>query len=74
MHGNADEQAGFVVLKTPQIPSLLIEVGFISNPTEERKLKTSSYQNKIVKGIGQAVVQFAKENPWSQVDWRTENN
>ena len=74
MHGNAVEQAGFVVLKTPQIPSLLIEVGFISNPTEERKLKTSSYQNKIVKGIGQAVVQFAKENPWSQVDWRTENN
>ena len=74
MHGNAVEQAGFVVLKTPQIPSLLIEVGFISNPTEESKLKTSSYQNKIVKGIGQAVVQFAKENPWSQVDWRTENN
>lgn len=74
MHGHAVEQAGFVVLKTPQIPSILIEVGFISNPAEEKKLKTSSYQDKIVKGIGNAVVQFAKENPWSRIDWRTKNN
>ncbi len=74
MHGNNVEQAGFVVLKSPQIPSLLIEVGFISNPAEEKKLKTSSYQDRLVKGIGKAVVQFAKENPWSQIDWRTASN
>ncbi len=74
MHGNHVEQAGFVVLKSPQIPSLLIEVGFISNPAEEKKLKTSSYQDRLVKGIGKAVVQFAKENPWSQIDWRTASN
>ncbi len=71
MHGNHVEQAGFVVLKSPQIPSLLIEVGFISNPAEEKKLKTSSYQDRLVKGIGKAVVQFARESP---VDWRTASN
>ncbi len=74
MHGHGVEQAGFVVLKTPQIPSILVEVGFISNPAEERKLNTSAYQNKIVQGISQAVVQFARENPWSQSDWRTASN
>lgn len=74
MHGNNVEQAGFVVLKSPQIPSLLIEVGFISNPAEEKKLKTGSYQDRLVKGIGNAVVQFAKENPWSREDWRTASN
>ena len=74
MHGNSVEQAGFVVLKSPQIPSILVEVGFISNPAEEKKLKTRSYQDRLVKGIGNAVVQFAKENPWQQIDWRTASN
>ena len=66
MHGNYVDQAGFAVLKAPQVPSILVEVGFISNPAEEKKLKTNSYQDRIVKGIGQAVVQFEKNNPWKE--------
>ena len=66
MHGNYVDQAGFAVLKAPQIPSILVEVGFISNPAEERKLRTDSYQDRLVKGIGKAVVQFEKNNPWKQ--------
>ncbi|MDE0309415.1 MAG: N-acetylmuramoyl-L-alanine amidase [Acidiferrobacterales bacterium] len=74
MHGNMVEQAGFVVLKAPQIPSILIEVGFISNPAEEKKLKTDAYQDRLIKGIGKAVVQFVRENSWTQDDWRTASN
>jgi len=74
LHGNGVEQAGFVVLKTPQIPSILVEVGFISNPTEEKRLKSASYQKKLVKQITDGVVQYAKKYPWNQDNWRTARN
>lgn len=51
MHKKHVEQAGFAVLKSPDIPSILVETGFITNPEEERKLKTRSYQRRMAKAI-----------------------
>jgi len=51
LHKKKVEQAGFLVLKSPDIPSLLIETGFISNPNEASKLKTASYQQKMALAI-----------------------
>jgi N-acetylmuramoyl-L-alanine amidase len=51
MHKSSVEQAGFLVLKSPDIPSILIETGFISNPSEERSLKTSAYRKKMARAI-----------------------
>lgn len=52
------ESAGFVVLKSPDIPSMLIETAFISNPNEEKRLKTSKYQEKMAKAILKGVKQY----------------
>lgn len=71
LHGHGVEQAGFVVLKAPRIPSILIEVGFISNPKEEKSLNTRSYRAKIAKEIKTGIVQYAKKYPWGQDKWRT---
>ena len=51
LHRNNVEQAGFLVLKAPGIPSVLVETAFISNPQEEWKLKTSDYQQKVAVAI-----------------------
>jgi N-acetylmuramoyl-L-alanine amidase len=51
LHKKNVEQAGFAVLKSPDIPSILIETGFISNPEEARKLSTKSYQQKMARQI-----------------------
>ena len=71
LHGNDVERAGFVVLKAPSIPSILVEVGFISNPAEERKLRTRAYQKKIAKEIKTGIVEYAKKHPWGQEKWRS---
>ena len=63
LHSKRVEQAGFAVLKTPDMPSILVETGFITNPEEERKLRTSSYQNKIARAIYTAIDQYAKQTP-----------
>ena len=63
LHKKKVEQAGFLVLKSPDIPSLLIETGFISNPSEARKLSSSSYQNKIARAIFQGIEQYFSDNP-----------
>jgi len=55
---NQVESAAFVVLKSPDIPSMLVETAFISNPTEEKKLKTSYYQNKLANAIFNGIRQF----------------
>lgn len=52
------ESAGFVVLKSPDIPSMLIETAFISNPMEEKRLKTSHYQEKLAKAILNGVKRY----------------
>ena len=63
MHKKQVEQAGFVVLKSPDIPSILIETGFISNPTEARKLNSSSHQKKLAKAIFSGVRRYFGDNP-----------
>ncbi|WP_330926752.1 N-acetylmuramoyl-L-alanine amidase [Candidatus Sororendozoicomonas aggregata] len=51
LHKEKVEQAGFVVLKSPDIPSILVETGFITNPKESRKLKTRSHQKAMARSI-----------------------
>ncbi|MEA1890673.1 MAG: N-acetylmuramoyl-L-alanine amidase, partial [Pseudomonadota bacterium] len=51
LHSKTVQQAGFVVLKSPDIPSVLVETGFISNPYEERKLKSKKYQKQVARAI-----------------------
>ena len=51
LHNNKVEQARFVVLKSPDIPSILIETGFISNPREERNLNSPFYQARLTQAI-----------------------
>jgi N-acetylmuramoyl-L-alanine amidase len=51
VHLTRVQQAGFMVLKSPDIPSVLVETAFISNPTEEKKLRTPSYQREVAAGI-----------------------
>ena len=51
MHKKHVEQAGFVVLKSPDIPSILVETGFITNPEEAKKLKSRAYQKKMAQAI-----------------------
>ncbi|MDX2504690.1 MAG: N-acetylmuramoyl-L-alanine amidase [Gammaproteobacteria bacterium] len=62
-HKSGVERAGFVVLKSPDIPSLLIETGFISNPKEEKLLKTSRYQRKLAGAILNGVDSYFKQYP-----------
>lgn len=57
------ERAGFVVLKSPDIPSILVETGFISNPREEKLLRTSSYQKKLAQAIFNGVNSYFKQYP-----------
>ncbi len=61
------KQAGFKVLKAPEIPSILIELGFLSNPNEERILKQKKFQEKVARAIFSASDQFfdylAKKEP-----------
>ena len=63
LHKKRVEQAGFVVLKSPDIPSILVETGFISNPDEAKKLASSRYQQKIAKAIFTGVSRYFKTNP-----------
>ncbi len=51
LHRGRVEQAGFAVLKGPQIPSILVETAFISNPQEEMKLRNENYQTDLARGI-----------------------
>ncbi|WP_017363290.1 N-acetylmuramoyl-L-alanine amidase [Ectopseudomonas mendocina] len=63
LHKRRVEQAGFMVLKSPDIPSILVETGFISNPNEARKLHTASHQQALARSIISGVKQFFHENP-----------
>lgn len=63
LHKKQVGHAGFVVLKTPDIPSLLVETGFISNPTEARRLNQAEHQGKITRAIYNGVVKYWRENP-----------
>ncbi|WGL61891.1 N-acetylmuramoyl-L-alanine amidase [Pseudomonas sp. CW003PS] len=63
LHKRRVEQAGFMVLKSPDIPSILVETGFISNPNEAKKLHTVSHQQALARSITTGVKQFFHENP-----------
>jgi len=60
LHSKTVQTAGFVVLKSPDIPSILVETGFISNPYEERKLRSSKYQKQVARAIYKGIQQFLK--------------
>jgi N-acetylmuramoyl-L-alanine amidase len=57
------QQAGFVVLKSPDIPSMLIETAYISNPGEERRLRTESVQTKLADAIFSGLHSYFEQNP-----------
>lgn len=63
LHKGRVEQAGFAVLKSPDIPSILIETAFISNPTEERRLNDEDYQNKMAQAILGGIKRYFAKNP-----------
>ncbi|QXI38027.1 N-acetylmuramoyl-L-alanine amidase [Pseudomonas xantholysinigenes] len=63
LHKQRVEQAGFMVLKSPDIPSILVETGFISNANEAAKLATSSHQQALARSIHTGVRQFFQQNP-----------
>lgn len=60
LHKKYPEQAGFAVLKAPDIPSILIEAAFLSNPQEEKQLKTAKFQNKFAKAIYLGTKEYIK--------------
>jgi N-acetylmuramoyl-L-alanine amidase len=57
------QHAGFVVLKSPDIPSMLVETAYISNPAEERRLRTASQQARLADAIASGVRSFFVQNP-----------
>ncbi len=63
LHHGAVEQAPFVVLKSPDIPSVLIETGFLSNPKEEHLLKSPRYQHRLAKAIMNGVYRYFYQRP-----------
>ncbi len=63
LHKRRVEQAGFMVLKSPDIPSILVETGFISNPNEAKKLSSLGHQQALARSITSGVRQFFQQNP-----------
>ncbi len=63
VHGRKVQQAGFAVLKSPDIPSMLVETAFISNPTEERNLRNPKYQESLARALLRGVQGYFKKAP-----------
>lgn len=64
VHGQNVEQAGFAVLKSLDMPSILVELAFISNPDEERRLRSSAYQEQLATGLLQGIRRHvSQQNP-----------
>jgi N-acetylmuramoyl-L-alanine amidase len=63
LHKPRVEQAGFAVLKAPDIPSVLIETAFISNPDEEQRLKDDTYQDQLADAMLRGVQRYFAKNP-----------
>ncbi len=63
LHKGQVEQAGFAVLKAPDIPSVLVETAFISNPQEERQLLTPGFQKQMAEALVLALVRYFSRNP-----------
>jgi len=63
LHKGSVEQAGFAVLKAPDIPSILIETAFISNPDEELKLRSSREQQRFAESIAEGIHRYFAQSP-----------
>ena len=63
LHKSDVEQAGFAVLKAPDIPSVLVETAFISNPSEERRLNDEAYQDKMATALMRGIKRYFETNP-----------
>lgn len=63
LHKRNVEQAGFAVLKAPDIPSILVETAFISNPEEEAKLRDADYQGELVEALATGIRRYFAKNP-----------
>ncbi len=63
LHKPQVEQAGFAVLKAPDIPSILVETAFISNPDEERKLRDADYRGKLVDALEDGIARYFARHP-----------
>jgi N-acetylmuramoyl-L-alanine amidase len=63
VHKRHVEQAGFAVLKAPDVPSILVETAFISNPGEEAKLRSSDYREQLVDALTAGIKRYFAKNP-----------
>jgi N-acetylmuramoyl-L-alanine amidase len=63
LHKSRVEQAGFAVLKAPDIPSVLVETAFISNPEEEQRLRSDAYQEQLADAIMRGINRYFARNP-----------
>ena len=57
------QHAGFMVLKSPDVPSMLVETAYISNPAEERKLRSGAYQERLARAIESGVIAYFQRHP-----------
>jgi N-acetylmuramoyl-L-alanine amidase len=60
IHSHRVEQAGLAVLKSPFVPSVLVETAFISNPAEEKRLRTRKFQRQMARGIFNGIKRYVK--------------
>jgi N-acetylmuramoyl-L-alanine amidase len=74
LHSKTVQQAGFVVLKSPDIPSVLVETGFISNPYEERKLRSRQYQRQVARAIYNGIRKFISKERMAFMEVETRRN
>ena len=63
LHSRQVQQAGFVVLKSPTVPSMLVETAFISNPEEEARLQTPAYRKQVARAIFEGIRAYLTTNP-----------
>ncbi|MGF6516627.1 N-acetylmuramoyl-L-alanine amidase [Pseudomonas sp. BT76 TE3572] len=74
LHQKRVEQAGFAVLKSPDVPSILVETGFISNARDSQRLVTARYQQAVADGLFEGLQRYFQKNPPvnSYVAWQQE--
>lgn len=63
VHRRSVQQAGFLVLKSPDVPSILVETAYISNPAEEKRLRSAAHQNQLAQAILTGVRRYFYKNP-----------
>ena len=63
LHKPRVEQAGFAVLKAPDIPSILVETAFLTNPDEEKKLRSTAYRQQMAEAVFQGIKRYFSANP-----------